>query len=130
MTPLLASPVLAALVIAEHEHHEAASAWLAGLDSFALCPFTEAATIRFLLRLGESPQTALEVAAGIRQHPRCVSWPAQLPFTDLAATDLDNAEDLTEVYLMALAVSHGERLATLDPGLAARFADRTILIPR
>lgn len=130
MTPLLASPVLAALVIAEHEHHAAAATWFAGLDSFAICPFTEAATIRFLLRLGESPQTALDVVTGIRQHPKCVSWPAQLPFTDVAAADLDTADDLTEVYLMALAAAHGERLATLDPGLASRFADRTVLVPR
>ncbi len=130
MTPLLASPVLAALVIAEHEHHSATADWFAALDSFAVCPITEAGLIRFLLRLGESPQTALEVMSGIRQHPRCVFWPAEVSLTDVAATDLNSADELTEVYLMTLAAAHGERLATLDPGLAARFAERTVLVLR
>lgn len=128
MSPLLAPSVVAALIIAEHEHHAAAAAWFSGQQRFALTPVTEAAALRFLLRLGESPQTALEVLAGVRQHPRCEFWPTDLSCTELSADDIDGADQFGDAYLVGLAAAHGDVLATLDPGLAARFPDRTVLI--
>jgi uncharacterized protein len=129
MTVLLDAPVLVALTIAEHEHHDRAGRWLASQDSFALCPFTEAALLRFLLRLGESQRTALAVLAGVRQHPGCQFWGADASFAGLAAAELGGADQLTESYLAALATAHGGSLATLDPGLAERLPDATVLIP-
>jgi len=125
---LLDGPVLAALTIAEHEHHDQAGRWLAAQDGFAVCPFTEAALIRFLLRLGESPHTALAVLSGIRQHPRCRSWPATLSHTSLEAAELGGADQFSQDYLAALAITNGGRLATFDAAVAERLPDSTLLI--
>lgn len=129
MTVLLDGSVLAALTIIEHEHHDRAGRWLATQDSFAVCPFTEAALLRFLLRLGESPDTALAVLAGIRQHRHCRSWAADASFVDLPAAQLGGADQLSEGYLAALALAHGDRLATFDATLAERLPEATLLIP-
>ncbi len=114
MTVLLDGAVLAALTIAEHEHHDRAGRWLAAQPGFAVCPITEAALLRFLLRLGESPATALAVLDGIREHPHCEFWPADLTLSELSATELDSADQLSQAYLAALATVHGGQLATLD----------------
>jgi predicted nucleic acid-binding protein len=125
---LLDGTVLAALVIAEHEHHERAAAWFASLDGFAVCPQTEAALLRFLIRLGESPATALAVLAGVRAHPGCEFWTADASHVDLDAADLGDATQLSEAYLAALAVSRGDRLATLDAATAERLGARATLV--
>lgn len=129
MTVLLDGSVLAALTIVEHEHHDRAGRWLATQDSFAVCPLTEAALLRFLLRLGESPNTALAVLAGIRQHPHCHSWAADRSFAELGETELGGADQISEGYLAALALTHGGRLATFDATLAERLPETTLLIP-
>jgi predicted nucleic acid-binding protein len=114
VTVLLDGPVLAALVIAEHEHHDRVGRWLADQPDFAVCPISEAALLRFLLRLGESPSTALAVLDSIRQHPKCRFWPADLSHAELAVDHLGAADDLNQVYLDALAAAHGGSLATLE----------------
>ncbi len=128
MTVLLDGPVLAALVIAEHEQHERAAAWFATLDRFALCPQTEAALVRFLIRLGESPVTALAVLSGVREHPGCEFWTADASHVDLDPAELGDATQLSEAYLAALAASHGGQLATLDAATAERLGERAKLV--
>jgi uncharacterized protein len=128
MSVLLDGAVLAALSIAEHEHHDRAGRWLATQESFAVCPITEAALLRFLLRLGESPETALAVLSGIRQHPQCEFWPADASYTDIAAANLAGADLIGTTYLGALALTHGARLATLDEATVARLGDSAVLI--
>ncbi len=129
MTDLLDAPVLAALVIAEHEHHDRAGRWLAGVDSFAICPFTEAALVRFLLRLGESPTTALAVTVGIRSHPKCRFVSADLSVAKLDGARLGAADHLDQAYLAALAAANGGRLATLDEAAVERVGASSVLIP-
>lgn len=129
MTDLVDGPVLAALTILEHEHHDRAGRWLAAQPAFAVTPATEASLLRFLLRLGESPSTALAVLASIRQHPSCEFWPADLSHAALVATDLSGVEHLGTAYLTALAAANGGRLATLDEALAERSPEATALIP-
>jgi uncharacterized protein len=128
MTVLLDGPVLAALVIAEHEHHDRAAAWFANLSGFALCPQTEAALLRFLIRLGESPTTALAVLAGIRGHRGCEFWNADISHQGLDAGDLGDPIQLSEAYLAALAGAHGSQLATLDAAVAERLGTRATLV--
>lgn len=129
MTVLLDGQFLAALVITEHEHHDRVGQWLAAQPDFAICPMSEAALLRFLLRLGESPQTGLEVLTRIRQHPDCTFWPDDLSLAELPAEQLDTADHLTTSYLVALARAKGAKLATYDPVLAARFPADTELLP-
>jgi len=56
----------------QHEHHDRASEWLGQVEAFAVCPIVEGALVRFVVRLGESASTAIELLRGVRQHPRCL----------------------------------------------------------
>lgn len=129
MTVLLDGPVLAALVIAEHEHHDRTASWFSTLDGFALCPQTEAALLRFLIRLGESPTTALAILDGVAGHARCEFWSAEESHRGLDPADLGDVTQLSEAYLARLAASHGGQLATLDASVAERLGSRATLIP-
>lgn len=130
MTPtaLLDGPVLAALTITEHEYHDRAGRWFASLPTFAICPVTEAALVRFLLRLGETPHTALSVLARVREHPKCEFWPADLSHAELTAATLGGADDFGQDYLAAIAQTHRGSVATFDSAFAERLPT-AVLIP-
>jgi hypothetical protein len=72
---LLAAHAVIALVIAEGEHHGRVSAWTLSLDRIALCPITEGALIRYMLRVGETTETALRPLAALHASPRAEFWP-------------------------------------------------------
>lgn len=127
-THLLDANVLIALVVAEHEHHETASDWLAAVGEFAVCPVVEGALVRFLLRLGETPETAAAVLTGVSQHPRCRFWPDSASYRDIDLADIRGHRQVTDTYLAALARVRDGRLATLDRALAARFPEVAVLI--
>lgn len=131
MTPfLLDANALIALTVIEHEHHDRAAAWLAGVDEFAVCPVVEGALVRFILRIGASSRTAMTILQAIRHHPRGQFWPDAVSYVDLGLSDLRGHRQVTDVYLAGLAASKGGRLATLDTALAALRPDQTHLIPQ
>lgn len=128
-TALLDANVLIALVIAEHEHHDRAAAWLAGVDSFAVCPVVEGALIRMLLRLGERADTARAVLEGVRAHPRCAFLADDLSYAQVSFEGLTGHRQVTDAYLADLAAAHGAVLATFDRALSTLRPDRVALIP-
>lgn len=123
---LLDANVLIALTVVEHEHHDRASAWLTEVEEFAVCPVVEGALVRFLIRIGESGTTAILEA--IRRHPRVRFWPDDISYADVRLSDIHGHRQVTDVYLAALAASHGGRLATFDTGLVALRPDQTQLV--
>jgi uncharacterized protein len=129
-TYLLDANVLIALTVAEHEHHERASAWASRIDAFALCPVVEGALVRFLIRVGESARVAKDVLRAVHALPGCEFWPDTLSYV---ATDLDHLRghrQVTDAYLASLAATRADSiLATLDEGLARSLPDRILLIP-
>lgn len=125
-TFLLDANVLIALVVAEHDHHDAASTWLAEVDEFAVCPIVEGALVRFLLRIGEAPATATAILAGVHANPLCQFWPDAVSFRDVDLSDLSGHRQVTDSYLSALARSNGGRLVTFDRALATR--DESVLL--
>jgi toxin-antitoxin system PIN domain toxin len=127
-TFLLDANVAIALAIAEHEHHDRASDWLARTAAFAVCPVVEGALVRFVLRLGESGATARALTQGLRNHPRGVFWPDDVSYADVQLEDLRGHRQVTDVYLAGLAATHGGRVATLDSGLARLRPDAVELI--
>lgn len=129
MTYLLDANVLVALSVAEHEHHDRASEWLAGVTTFAVCPVVEGALVRFLLRLGESPTTAAALLGRIRTHPHCVFWPDDLSYRDVDIADLHGHRQVTDVYLAELAAAHEGTLATFDVAVTSRRPAATFAIP-
>jgi len=125
---LLDANALIALVISDHEHHSRAAQWIAGRP-FALCPISEGALVRFLVRIGEGQDTAVALLAALGESPQCEFWPDSLSCADADLGHVIGHRQVTDAYLASLAVAHSGRLATLDRALATTLPDRVDLIP-
>lgn len=122
-TWLLDVNVLLALLDPVHVQHEAAHAWFAtARASWASCNLTENGALRIMShpRYGNavaSAAVAAELLAGLCGQPGHVFWPADLSLLDsplINRTRLLSSDQVTDTYLLALAVQHGGRLATFD----------------
>lgn len=129
-TYLLDANVLIALTVVEHEHHDRASEWLGQVEAFAVCPIVEGALVRFVVRLGESASTAIELLRGVRQHPRCQFWPAAQSYLDTDLSTVTGHSQITDSYLTGLAAINDARMVTFDQALAARHPAETELLDR
>ena len=130
-THLLDANVLIALTVKEHEHHERASTWMAGVNHFALCPIVEGALVRFFVRLGESVAAAVAVLEAIRTMPSFEFWPDGVSYADVDLRHVVGHRQVTDAYLIGLVRHHpGARLATLDEGLAAVDSSLVVMLPR
>jgi toxin-antitoxin system PIN domain toxin len=128
-TYLLDANVLIALTVEEHEHHPRVAAWLAHVESVALCPMVEGSLVRFLVRIGESAGVAAEVLRLLRASPRCEFWPDAVSYADADISGVRGHRQVTDAYLVALVASRGDaRLATLDRALAQGSPERTAFI--
>lgn len=125
-TWLLDVNVLLALLDPTHAHHEVAHAWFAMAGkSWASCDLTQNGAMRIMSHPRYSnavPSTALaaELLAELCGHPGHVFWPADLSLLDSPLIDRDrllSSGQVTDTYLLALAVQHGGRLATFDKRL-------------
>jgi toxin-antitoxin system PIN domain toxin len=137
---LLDVNVLIALFNEHHVHHEPAHDWFANRqgESWATCPLTENAFLRILsdpsLRPSLIPLPTL--ADHLDRFCRDSShefWPDAVSMQDGSIFDLSlvrGHRQLTDVYLLALAVKRGGRLVTFDqaiPMAAVRGATRASL---
>lgn len=120
-TYLLDANVLIALTVAEHEHHDRVVEWFAGIDRFAICPITEGALIRFLVRIGESSATAQQVVRALGEHQLAIFIADDLSYAQVGLRHVRGHRQVTDAYLGALAQHHHCVLATLDEGLAQEF---------
>jgi toxin-antitoxin system PIN domain toxin len=133
---LLDVNVLVALVVPEHEHHDAALTWYASdaNEGWATCAVTELGVIRVCAQLpggGWSPDRTADhlliLTAGGRAHefwPDILS-PAVMPEVRTA----QSGKQLTDRYLLGLARRHGGKVVTFDRGLlSVGGADVTSLL--
>ena len=127
MRSLLDVNVLIALLDAAHIHHVLATAWLnreigAG---WASCPITQNGCIRIMsqpaypgaLAAADVAQRLGEAAAG----PAHQFWPDDVNLLQSGAVDWQRVlghRQVTDVYLLALAVRQGGRLVTFDRRIA------------
>lgn len=125
---LLDANVLIALTVTEHEHHRRATAWAAQGHAFALCPVVEGALVRFLVRLGESAATAVDLLSALHASDRCEFWPDAVPYADVPLGQVTGHRQVTDAYLVELAATHGASLLTFDRALAASTPDRVELL--
>lgn len=125
-TWLLDVNVLLALLDPAHVHHEVAHAWFATANAaWASCNLTQNGALRIMShpRYGNavaSTAIAAELLAGLCSQPGHVYWSADLSLLDsplIDRTRLLAAEQVTDTWLLALAVQHGGRLATFDKRL-------------
>ena len=129
MTVLLDANVLIAATVTDHVHHDLMEDWLTGAaESFATCPLTQGALVRFLLRGGATAREALEVVSGLRASEAHEFWPDALPYDDIDMRGVVGHKQVTDAYLAGLARARGGRLATLDRGLAALHDDVAVLL--
>ena len=92
--------------------------WFTGEETFALFPIVESAVTRFHLRMGQAVGAAVTILRGLRDHPRAQFWPDDLSYTQVPIGDIRGHRQVTDAYLVALAVARGGVLATLDEPLA------------
>ena len=127
-THLLDANVLIALSVVEHEHHGRAARWAAQVDRIALCPVTEGALVRFLVRIGESAGAATELLHEIKRQARCGFWPDSLSYGDADLAHVRGHRQVTDAYLAALAAANGGLLATFDAPLARALPGTVVMI--
>jgi uncharacterized protein len=124
MTHLVDVNVLVALFDAAHPAHEPAHAWFGevGRQAWASCPITENGLVRVLSHprypsVHASPAEVAERLAELCSRPGHERWPCDLSLLDDNAFSLRHVSgpgQLTDVYLLGLALRHGGRLATFD----------------
>jgi uncharacterized protein len=126
---LLDANVLIALAWPVHEFHDKVGRWFArhSRAGWATCPSTQAAFVRILSNPAFSdnaltPANALRVLESNLRLPSHHFWPDSISVVDA----LNNIErrikghrQITDAYLVALAVHHRGKLATLDRGVGA-----------
>ncbi|MEJ0044818.1 MAG: TA system VapC family ribonuclease toxin [Rhodospirillales bacterium] len=128
MTYLLDVNVLIALIDPTHVSHDAAHQWFAatGSDSWATCPITENAVLRIVghpryANTPGSPAIVAGVLARLREQPGHVFWSDDISLLDPVLVDIDRLlshKQVTDSYLLALAIAHAGQLATLDRRLS------------
>jgi uncharacterized protein len=121
---LLDVNVLIALLDAGHVHHDQAMRWLAReitQTGWASCPITQIGCIRIMSQPAyPGALNAAEVAA--RLSDACADaahafWPADVPLTGASGPRWDHVlghRQVTDLYLLALAVRNGGSLVTFD----------------
>ncbi|OHC67120.1 MAG: DNA-binding protein [Rhodocyclales bacterium GWA2_65_20] len=123
MRALLDVNVLIALLDSDHLHHARAAAWLKEniRSGWASCPLTQNGCIRIMAQVGY-PNTlpAAAVAARLAEATATAHhafWPDAVSLLDagrIAWNAVLGSRQVTDVYLLALAVEQRGRLVTLD----------------
>ncbi len=138
---LLDVNVLIALAWPHHPGHKAAGAWFAdnSEQGWASCAFTQAAFVRILSNPAFSANR-LSVADAVAllnlnlKHPAHVFWPMDIGLNEAVGRfrgRLFGHQQVTDAYLLGLALHRGGRLATLDNSmvdlLPARSPEREMI---
>ena len=132
---LLDTNVLIALLWPSHARHELAVKWFARHrgKGWATCPLTEAGFVRIVSnpafsRDAVTPREAAGVLAANTAAKDHAFWPDELPFAEaiaFAGARLVGHQQVTDAYLLGLALRRGGMLATLDERIAALTEPRT-----
>ena len=124
---LLDVNVLLASIDNGHQHHHAAQDWLAGSDNrgWASCPITENGFVRILSQPRYPRPISLSHAVALlrdaQRHPSHEFWPCDVSLLDARVVAVDQVlspSQVTDAYLLALAIHHGGRLVTLDRSIS------------
>lgn len=123
MRALLDVNVLIALLDADHIEHAASRAWLEReIDAgWASCPITENGFVRVLSQprypSPVPPSEAIRRLQAATRTPQHEFWPCDASLLDASLVDstrLHGSREVTDVYLLALAVAKGGRFVTFD----------------
>jgi len=115
--------VLIAILDEDHVHHRRAHEWWATNRSagWATCALTENGVARIMSQPGYknpvSAAFAIDLLAAQAARTDHVFWPDDISLRDamlFVSTCILGPNQITDVYLLALAVKNGGRLATFD----------------
>jgi hypothetical protein len=124
---LLDVNVLIALLDSDHTSHRSAVAWFSehGAHGWASCPITQNGCVRIMSHPGyPNAHSVAEIVGRLRTataHSAHEFWPDSESLLDerlIDPTRVHGPRQLTDVYLLALAVKHGGRLVTFDATIA------------
>jgi uncharacterized protein len=132
---LLDVNVLIALLWPPHEAHARAQRWFAknADQGWATCAMTQGGVVRILSnpafsRHAVSPRDAMQVLEASLQHRAHRFWTDDIGIAE-AVTHVGGRllghQQVTDAYLLGLAIHKKGRLATLDSSLAALLPDRS-----
>mgnify|MGYP003609285212 FL=1 len=119
--------VLIALHDSDHVHHHVASAWLQerGGHGWASCPLTQNGCLRIMAQPGYGQPQPLGVLMAMLGRSTATSfhqfWPDEISLLDatrIRHEHVHSPRQLTDLYLLALAVHRGGRLVTFDQRIA------------
>lgn len=123
MRSLLDVNVLIALHDRQHVHHATASLWFRehAEEGWASCPLTQNGAARVMSQpTYPQPAPLSALIAMFRQSfadPSHMFWPDDISLADGTVFDsqrIHGHRQVTDVYLLGLALAHGGRLVTLD----------------
>lgn len=127
MRALLDVNVLIALLDVDHVHHATATQWLAGNigHGWASCPLTQNGCIRIMSQSGyPNSLAAALVAARLAEAaatPHHQFWPDSASLLESGTVVWEailGPRQVSDVYLLALAVRNEGRLVTFDRGIS------------
>ena len=141
MRALLDVNVLIALLDSDHASHDLAITWFAkhAREGWASCPITQNGCLRIMSNPGyPNPlpvQAIIERLAAACHQDIHEFWPDEISLLDsdvVDSTRIHGPRQLTDIYLLALAVQHGGRFVTFDTGVPVtavrKAAARNLLI--
>lgn len=134
MTFLLDVNVLVALIDPAHVAHDAAHDWFGETahEDWATCPLTENGVIRIVghpkyPNTPGSPAVVAGIVAALRKLPGHGFWPDDVSLIGSDHVDPERiltSAQVTDTYLLALALSRRGRLATFDRKLSTAAVKR------
>jgi uncharacterized protein len=126
---LLDLNALIALTEPEHIHRRTAERWFlsTGKDNWGVCPLTETGFIRITtnpaMRAGTiTVERAIEILQALRAHPGYRYWPiteaeSWVEVTARFAARITGHQQVTDAYLLGLAIKEDGVLVTFDKGI-------------
>jgi toxin-antitoxin system PIN domain toxin len=123
---LLDVNVLIALLDSDHASHDSAIDWFAkqAREGWASCPITQNGCIRIMSNPGyPNPlpvQAVVQRLAGACRENVHEFWPDDVSLLDSRIVDpsrIHGPRQLTDIYLLSLAVKHQGKLVTFDAGI-------------
>jgi len=130
VTFLIDINVLIVLIDPSHVGHDTAHRWFAetGAAAWATCPLTENGVVRIVGHpkypsSAGSPASVAPIVVCLRTLPGDVFWNDDLSLVDSDLVDVDQIltpSQVTDSYLLALAVKNSGQLATFERRLSTR----------
>ena len=134
MVSLLDVNMLIALAWPSHVHHGKAQAWFSKNASlgWATCPLTQCAFVRIssnqkIIPEAVTPKEALALLDAVVKQATHTFWEDDISILDnhIPSDLLVGHRQITDAYLLGLAIQHGGRLVTLDRGVSTLLSARS-----